>query len=148
MYEYGVGGNDVPQDASEGLADLQQNRTLFVQKLTDDDPVKPVPVYDLKTVEEVFDHFKPKVSVEFEKEDGSLQEDEIRFGNLGDFGTKNIVAQSPFLTDLNIQQEQYQKIVKQVKTNKLMKVVTENSEAKAAFIASLQALIQELEENP
>ncbi len=147
MYEYGVGGNDVPMDASESMADLQQNKTLFVQKLTNDDPVKPVPVYDLKTVEDVFEHFKPKVSVEFEKDDGSTKEEEIRFGNLGDFGTKNIVAQNAFLQDLNIQQEQYQKIVKQLKTNKLMKVVTENNESKAAFIATLQAMIQELEES-
>ena len=147
MYEYGVGGNDVPMDASEALADLQQNRTLFVQKLTDDDPVKAVPVYDLKNVEEVFNHFKPKVSVEFEKEDGSSKEDELRFGNLADFSTKNIVAQNSFLQDLSIQQEQYQKIVKQLKTNKLMKLVTENPEAKEAFISSLQALIQELEDS-
>jgi len=147
MYEYGVGGNDVPMDASEAMADLQQNKTLFVQKLTADDPVKPVPVYDLKTVEDVFEHFKPKVSVDFEKEDGATQEEEIRFNNVGDFSTKNIVAQNAFLQDLNIQQEQYQKVVKQLKTNKLMKLVVENNDAKAALIASLQAMIQELEEN-
>lgn len=148
MFEYGVGGNDVPMDASEAMADLQMNKTLFIQKLTDDDPVKPTPVYDLKTVEDVFEHFKPKVKVEFEKDDGSSLEEEIRFNNLGDFSTKNIVAQNSFLQDLNIQQEQYQKILKQLKTNKLMKVVTENNEAKAAFISSLQAMIQELEEQP
>jgi hypothetical protein len=148
MYEYGVGGNDVPMDASEALTDLQMNKTLFVQKLTDEDPIKPVPVYDLKTVEDAFEHFKPQVKVEFEKEDGSSAEEEIRFNNLGDFSTKNIVSQNSFLQDLNIQQEQYQKIVKQLKTNKLMKVVTENADSKAAFISSLQALVRELEENP
>ena len=57
------------------------------------------------------------------------------------------MSQNGFLQDLNIQQEQFQKIVKQLKTNKLMKLVTETPDAKAAFISSLQSLIQELEDN-
>ena len=40
-----------------------------------------------------------------------------------------------------------QKLVKQLKTNKLVKNVIENPETKAAFMSALNALIQELEEN-
>ena len=146
MFNYGVGGQEVKMDASESMLDLDQNRTLFVQKLTQDDAIKPEAVYDLKTVEEVFEHYKPNVSVEFQNAEGVTKEETIRFNNLGDFSTKSITEQSPFLQDLSVQQEQYQKIVKQLKTNKVMKMVMDNADSKAAFINSLQALIQELEE--
>jgi predicted component of type VI protein secretion system len=147
MYQYGVGGNDVPLDASEAITNLAQNRTLFVQQLTQEAPVKPQAVYDLKTIEEVFQHFQPQVDVEFESEDGSPRPETLRFSHLGDFSTGSIAAQSPYLQDLSVQQDQYQKMIKQLDKNKLMKLVMANPEAKAAFMSALQSLLQELEEN-
>ena len=147
MYDYQVGGNAVKMDASEGMAEISMNRSLFVQKLTADDPVRPQAVYDLKTVEEVFEHFKPAVEVEFEQQDGSSKSEEIRFNNVGDFKASNMVAQSPFLQDLNSQKEDYQKINKQLKSNKLVRNVLENAETRASFMNALQNLIQELDNN-
>lgn len=145
MFEYGIGGNEVRTDASESMADIAQNRTMFLQQLTAEAPVKPQAVYDLKTVDEVFTHFKPTVEVEFETEDGSGKNENLAFSNLGDFSPKNITKQSNFLQDLSIQQEQYQKIGKQLKTNKLLNGVLTNPDAKQAFVTALQALIQELD---
>ncbi|HRO43245.1 MAG TPA: type VI secretion system contractile sheath small subunit [Flavipsychrobacter sp.] len=145
MFDYQVGGNAVKTDASEGMADIPMNRSLFVQKLTADDPVKPQAVYDLKTVDEVFNHFKPKVEVDFEKQDGSAVSEEIRFNSVGDFKPSAIVGQSGYLQNLSNQKEDYQKVMKQLKTNKLVKNVIENPETKAAFMSALQSLIQELE---
>lgn len=147
MFDYQVGGNAVKVDASEGMADIPMNRSLFVQKLTADDPPKPQAVYDLKTVDEVFAHFKPKVSLDFEDNEGSAVSEELHFTNLGDFKAQSMVAQSPFLQQLNSQQDDYQKIMKQLKTNKLVQNVIGNPETKAAFMAALQALIQELDDN-
>lgn len=147
MYDYQVGGNAVKMDASEGMADIPMNRSLFVQKLTADDPVRPEAVYDLKTVEEVFEHFKPAVEVEFDQQDGSTKSEELRFSSVADFKASNMVAQNPFLQDLNSQKEEYQKLVKQLKTNKLVRNVIENPETKASFIAALQHLILELDNN-
>ncbi|MBL0104984.1 MAG: type VI secretion system contractile sheath small subunit [Bacteroidetes bacterium] len=146
MFNYGIGGNEIRQDASEAIADIPKNRTLVVEKLTDDAPVKPEMVYDLKTVEEVFSHFKPKIDVEFEKEDGSSTNETLNFTNLGDFGAKGITTQSPFLQDLNQKQDQYMKIIKQLKSNKSLKSVLENPDTKSAFINVIHALIQEIED--
>ena len=146
MFNYGVGGQEVPQDASEAMMDLDQNRSLFIQKLTQDEPNKPEAVYDLKTVQEVFDYYKPNVDVEFQNADGVIKNETLHFNNVGDFSTKSITQKSAFLQDLSVQKEQYQKIVKQLKTNKVMKNVFENADHKTAFISSLQALLQELEE--
>ena len=61
---YGIGGNEVKTDASEAFADIPQNRTLMAEKLTKDAPVKPEIVHGLQTVEQVFAHYKPNISVE------------------------------------------------------------------------------------
>jgi predicted component of type VI protein secretion system len=147
MFDYQVGGNAVKIDASEGMADIPMNRSLFVQKLTADDPIRPEAVYDLKTVDEVFEHFKPSVEVEFETADGSSTNEEIQFRGVGDFKTSAMVQQSKFLQGLNAEKEESQKLMKQLKTNKLVKGVVDNPEAKAAFVNALQNLIQELDAN-
>lgn len=147
MFDYQVGGNAVKMDASEGMAEISMNRSLFVQKLTNDDPIKPQAVYDLKTVDEVFQHFQPSIEVEFEKQDGSTSEEKIAFNGIADFKASNIVNQSAFLQGLNNEKDDYQKIMKQMKTNKLVKTVMENPDSKAAFMNALQSLIQELDNN-
>lgn len=145
MYNYGIGGNEVKLDASEAIADIASNRTLLVQKLTVNDAVKPEAVYDLKNVEEVFAHFKPQCTVEFQDEEGKTKSEDLHFSNLGDFGVKSVIDQSLFLTNLNVEVEQYQKIAKQFKSNKVLKSLVENPEGKQTLKEVLTALLHELE---
>jgi hypothetical protein len=144
MYSYGIGGNEVKLDASEAIADIPSNRTLLVQQFTEDAPPSPEAVYGLKTVEEVFDKFQPKVKVEFETADGETKEDELRFRNLGDFSSENIVQQSEFLNGLNLQQEQYHKIVRQLSSNKVLQKAMSDETTRNAVIQALEAALQEL----
>lgn len=144
MFNFGVGGQEVKQDASEGIADIPLNRTFMIQKLTGEEPLSPSVVHGLKSVEEVFEHFKPNVEVEMTKEDGSTTNEDFRFSNLADFSPKSVVERSPFLKDLSIQQDQYNKILKQAKSNKILAKVLENPEAKSAFIDALNSLASEL----
>jgi hypothetical protein len=143
--KYSIGGNVRETEAFEAFADIPQNRVLLAEKLTHDAPVKPQIKEGLTNVEEVFDHFKPKVAVEFETEEGSLKKEELYFKNLGDFGVKGITAQSNYLGDLTMKKEQYQKIIRQLKSNKLLKQALGNSETKQSMLAILHTLIQELE---
>ena len=144
MYNYGIGGNEVKLDASEAIAYIANNRNLFVQKLTMNDPVKPEAVYDLKNVEEVFAHFKPQCTVEFQTAEGTSKSEDLHFSNLGDFGIKNVIDQSNFLTNLNIEAELYQKIAKQFNSNKVLKSLVENPEMKQTLKDVLAALLHEL----
>lgn len=147
MFNYGLGGEERKSDnASEGIANIPLNRTLMVEKLTADPPIRPQIVYDLKTVEEVFEHFKPETEVGFVREDGSFVQETLRFRNLGHFGKKGIIEQSPFLQDLNAQLDDLQKLIQQLKSNKILKMALENSESKAAYLAAIQALIARLDE--
>jgi hypothetical protein len=147
MFNYEIGGNERKIDTSEAFADIAHNKTLFVQKLTDNDPVKPEKVEGLKTVQEVFNHYKPSVNVEFERYDGSLLNEKLLFGNLGDFSVKNIINQSQHLKNVSIEKDMSISVIKQLKSNKTLKTTLENEETKNAFINALKSFVNELQEN-
>lgn len=135
-----------PEAVGEGFVEISPNKTLFIQKLTHKDPIRPEIVENLQKVEDVFAYFKPAVEVELDKEDGSTIKENFAFGGLGDFDVKNLTLQSAFLKNLNLEYDAYLKIVKQLKSNKSLKNVIENPETKTALIDSLKALVSELEE--
>lgn len=145
MFEYGVGGNEVKIDASESIADIPFNRTLLVEKLTNEDPINPELAQGLNTIEDVFDHFKPNIDVEFENEDGQDIVENFKFRTVADFLTKNMMQNSPYLKDLSGQKEFYNKTIKQLRSNKILQKVLQNEESKAAFIEALKGLMTELE---
>lgn len=66
---YGIGGNEVKIDASEGIAEIPQNRTLLVEQLTKDEPVAPEVIAGLTNIDEVFAHFRPEIDIEFSDAD-------------------------------------------------------------------------------
>jgi|ERR1700734_2253845 hypothetical protein len=144
--KYSIGGTVQENEAFEAFADIPQNRVLIAEKLTTDAPAKPEIVYGLTSVEQVFEHFKPEVEMDFETEEGATRKETLHFNNLGDFGVKGITAQSNFLGDLTLKKEQYQKIIKQLKTNKLLKQALSDPGTKQALITALNALIRELGE--
>ena len=145
MNEVEIGGQLVPQESFEAITQISSNRTLLAQKLSTK-PTKPEPVTGLKTINDVFDHFKPNVKVDFEDENGAPVEEELRFSNLGDFTKNGITEQSSFLRSLNEQQESNHAFIKQLKSNKILKSALSNPEAKQAYLTALKAMIQEIEQ--
>ena len=146
METYGLGGTEVKGDASEAISEISQNRTLMIEKLTAEPPVKPDIVEDLTSIDDVFNHFKPTLDVEFEDSEGREIKENLTFNGLADFGVKGITAQSDFLKDLTSQKEQYLKIIKQLKSNKLLRKALENAKTKEALLSAIYALIKEIEE--
>lgn len=147
MFNYGVGGNEVKVDANEAIQEIQENKTLLVAQLTKDEPVNPEIITGLKSVEEVFKFFRPGISVDHETPDGQVIKEDLRFATLADFTPKNITQQSPYLKNMHLQQEQFNKIVRQLKTNKVLKTMLEDEQSRAAFIDALKAVAQELNDN-
>jgi hypothetical protein len=118
MYEYGIGGQERKSAVSEGISDIPQNKTLLIEKLTDDTPLTPQIIPDLKNTGEVFAFFKPTKEVEFETADGSSKTEQLRFTSLADFGKQGISKQSAYLNELTHQCDDLQRFVRQLKTNK------------------------------
>lgn len=147
MDKYDIGGSEVKSDASEAVGDIPQNRTLMVEKLTADAPFKPEITEGLTSIEDVFNHFKPSVELEFEDVEGKSKEEQLRFNGLSDFGVKGMVGQSSVLQDLTLQKDQYYKIIKQLKSNKLLRKALENPESRQALLNALYALSKEIEQS-
>lgn len=139
-----VGGQLVEQNSFEAITQISSNRTLLVQQLTNK-PTKPEPVTGLKTVEEVFSHFKPTVKVDFETAEGKTVSEELKFNNVADFGKEGITSQSKFLLDVKTEQDTYHRISKQLRTNKILKSALSNPENRQAFLQAIQALMQEMD---
>ena len=144
MYNYGIGGNEVKKDASEAISNIPSNRTLLIQKLTNETPVSPEAIYKLQTVEDVFEKFAPKLEVEFQDENGTDIKETINFKNLGDFNPKAIQEKSQFLNKLNVEKEQNTKITRQLTSNRALKKALDNPETRAAIIDSLELSLAEL----
>jgi hypothetical protein len=144
LNEVEIGGQLVPQQSFEAIANISSNKTLLVQKLTSK-PTKLEPVKGLKTLDEVFTHFKPALEVEFEEENGALRKEELKFNSLLDFKKDGIINQSDFLKKLQTQQDACNAIVKKLKTNKILKAALQNAEAKKSFLQALQASINEID---
>ncbi|MBS1782024.1 MAG: hypothetical protein JSS78_03060 [Bacteroidetes bacterium] len=133
-----------PEAAGEGFVEISPNKTLFIQKLTNDEAIRPEIVEGLQTVEAVFAHFNPNVDVELESEDGSTHSENFAFGGLGDFDTKNIKQNNPFLSDLDLESTSMAKMIKKLKSNKSLQKVIENPETKEAFLNALKVMADEL----
>jgi hypothetical protein len=146
MQEYGIGGTEVKGDASEAITEIPQNRTIMVEKLTNDAPVKPQTVEGLTSVDDVFAHFNPSVDLDFDDSEGATKKEKLSFRGLSDFGVKGITAQSEFLKDLTSQKEQFFQVIKQLKSNKLLRKALENPETKEAVMNVIFSLIKEIDE--
>jgi len=144
---YGIGGNEVKLDANEAIVEISHNRTLFAEKLTQQTPVKPEIVQGLTSVEDVFENYKPAVPVTFHDADGRTVPEMLQFRNLGDFGVKGITAQSPFLDDLAAEKEQFLKIMKHLKTNKILKTALADPSARQALLNAIRGMLKDLDAN-
>ncbi|MGD0756237.1 MAG: hypothetical protein ABR927_14385 [Bacteroidales bacterium] len=144
LNEVEIGGQLVPQESFEAISNISSNKTLLVQKLTNK-PTKLEPVKGLKTIDDVFEHFKPNAEVEFEDENGALKKEELKFNSLLDFRRDGLINQSDLLKKLQIQQDACNGIIKRLKTNKILKTALQNPEAKKSFLQALQATINEID---
>ena len=144
IYDYGIGGNEVNVDANESIADIPSNRTLLVQKLTDEAPVSPETVYGLQTVEDVFEHFSPSVNVEMQDDNGEDVLETMRFKNLGDFNADKLKENSDFLSKLDVEKEQNIKIARQLSSNKAVLKALANPETRQAILDLLQSSLDEV----
>lgn len=147
ILNYEIGGNERPVEASEAIGNIPQNRTLFVGKLTDEDPIAPETVEGLKTIDDVYAKFQPNVDVEFETVDGESVKENFKFTNTADFQVKQMTEHSDFLKGLSLEQEFYEKLVKQLRTNKVLQKALENEESRQGMIDALTKLREELKES-
>src|ERR1700729_1288634 len=111
MYDYNIGGQERKSEVNEGIADIPQNRTLLIERLTDEPPLAPQIIPDLKNISDVFQFFQPGKEVEFDTESGASFTEKLAFRSLADFGKQGITRQSTYLNELNHQCDDLQKFI-------------------------------------
>ena len=99
------------------------------------------------TIDDVYEKFQPNVDVEFETVDGETVKENFKFTNTGDFQVKQMTEHSDFLKGLSLEQEFYEKLVKQLRTNKVLQKALENEESRQGMIDALTKLREELKES-
>ena len=138
---------EATEPTSDAMADLAPNRSLLIADLTDKPATKPELIYELETVEAVFEKFQPKCKVEFKNEEGASVNETLAFTNPGDFGRDALVKQSDFLGTLQSKQKDFEDFEKTLRTNKVLQnKILKDPEKKQAYLTILRYLIQELEE--
>ncbi|MFV0329214.1 MAG: hypothetical protein ACK5KL_05200 [Dysgonomonas sp.] len=143
---YEIGGNEVKPDVSEAIAAIPENKTLLIEKLTDEDAVNPEVVKGLTTIEQVFAHYKPEKEVEFENAEGQEVTEKFHFATVGDFSVKNMTEQSRYLKGISTEKNFFENLVKQLRSNKVLQRALENPESKAAMVEALEQVLAELNE--
>lgn len=135
------------EPSSEAMADIPKNRTIMAADLTDKPATKPEMVYELETIDDVFEHFKPSAKIEFNDAEGASINEELSFNNLGDFSAKAMINQSGFLKRLDDQNTNYGSFAKRLQNNTVLQKVLNDPDKKAAYVTVLRAMLQELENN-
>ena len=139
-----IGGVIIPEETSEAIKFLQENKTAMVGKFTADSMTQ-APVQGVQKLQEAFDTFQPQVDVTHETEDGQEVSETLFFQNLTAFSKQGIVDQSAFLQALQQQEDNYQTLIKRLMTNKAFQKLLADPQAKKAFIDALNAMAQELD---
>lgn len=146
MAKYDLGGHEVKQGTGgEAVNALDQNKTLFVTNLTGDEALKPEFGEGLKTINDVFEHYKPTKEIEFIDDDGAPVANTLSFNSVADFGKNGLINNSDFLQSLEAQRSEYQKFIKMLKIKQMGNIIND-PEGKQSYIEILQSMIAELEE--
>jgi predicted component of type VI protein secretion system len=139
-----IGATERKNDASEGITEIDGNRTLFVQQMTDEPDGKMQVVDEVTNVKEALETFKPEVKVYFADEEGTEAEELLRFLKMGDFGPNGLSENSDFLKSLAGDLESLHKIMKNLKSNKVFQRLLADQEAKSAYMEMLEELMNDL----
>lgn len=91
------------EESNAKVTPLDNNKTIIIDQYTSDIEVGNSELFEgAKTMQDVFNHFKPTVDVEFEDEQGGIVSEKLHFNEMRDFeangGKGNLVANSQFLS--------------------------------------------------
>ncbi len=136
----------IENDIVQGMPEIPNNRVMYIQKFTDEDDPEPTFHQDCKTVEDIFDKFKPSKTVQLSDENGAPVEELLEFHSLMDFGKEGIINQSDFLRETDEKKKMYADFIDRLRSNILLRNLMADPEAKQAYLDAIAQFIQELEE--
>lgn len=139
----------VDEESGSNVSALDTNKTLMIDQYTSDAQGEDPELFeDAKTLDDVFQHFKPNVEVDFTDEDGGSISETLYFNSIKDFeangGKGNLVANSEFLSDKKASMDSYAKVRKQIEQNKKLREILKDAGSKEELKDYLEYLLNEL----
>ena len=144
LYGYQIGANINEKEAGASVQVVPDNKTLIAMAFNDDHDSEVEPV-NLKSMKEIFAHYKPQREVEFKDLEGDGAEINLQFNQLKDFTKEGIIAQSPLLQQLEQQEDIYAKFTDILQTNEKLRNVLTSEEGKKDILELIDLLISELD---
>lgn len=137
------------ENAQADVVEFPQNRTLYVDQLTDeaptDDEVREA--FKAKSMKDVFEHYQPsKEGITLSTEDGGTVYEDFEFRQLKDFEDEQLIAQSKLLSDNKAKIDAYNSVIRQLEKNKTLRNALKNDAARGDLKNALKALLAELED--
>ena len=145
LYGHQIGANINEKDAPQSVKIVPDNKTLIALPFNDNHDVEVDPVR-LKSVSEIFEHYKPSREVDFTDLEGDTKEVNLQFNSLKDFTKEGVIAQSALLKTLEEQGEVYAKFADILQTNDKLKAALATEEGKKDLLELIDTLVAELEE--
>lgn len=137
------------EESGANVSALDTNKTLMIDQYTSDAQGEDPELFeDAKNLDDVFQHFKPNVEVDFTDEDGGSISETLYFNNIKDFeangGKGNLVANSEFLSGKKASMDSYAKVRKQIEQNKKLREILKDAGSKEELKDYLEYLLNEL----
>ena len=139
------------EESNAKVSPLDNNKSIIIDQYTSDVEVGNSELFEgPKTMQDVFNHFKPSVEVQFEDEQGGIVTEQLHFNEMRDFeangGKGNLVANSAFLSDAKSKVDVSAKIRKQIEQNRRLRDILKDEEGKAELKELLEELLKEIKE--
>lgn len=135
-------------DAQDGIIEFPQNRTLYVDKFTDNAPNTDEEREGFRpgNLNDVFEHYQPsKEGVALETEEGGSVYEDFEFHQIKDFEDDRLIEQSALLSDKKAKIDAYNAIVRQLQKNKPLRNALKDPASRASLLNVLKSLLAEIE---
>ena len=139
------------EESNAKVSPLDNNKSIVIDQYTSDVESGDFELFEgAKTMQDVFNHFKPSVNVEFTDEEGGSVSEQLHFNEMRDFeangGKGNLVTNSPFLSGAKSKIDVSAKIRKQIESNSRLRNILKDEKGKAELKELLEELLKEIKE--
>lgn len=143
---------DIEEESGAKVNPVDANKTLYIDQFSSDVTVgDPEFFQEGRTMQDVFDHFKPEVDAEFIDNEGATVTETLKFRSIADFeangGKGNLVKNSPYLSGLKLQVDNAAKVRKQIEQNGKLKSILKDAEGREELRQMLRQMLDELEQS-
>ena len=136
-----VGAREVKEGTdSIPIEALPSNKTMYVARLNTEDNPEIVPKR-CRDIGEVFETFSPAVETTVESINGETITAKFEFKKIEDFDPKKIIAQNETLSEMSLEKEILNDIVKQIDKNVALKKGLKDPKKREEFLKLIDSCI-------